>query len=56
LIVGTGARGQLPIMPEVFLEAERRGVEVVAVPTEEACRLLAAADPRSVAAILHVTC
>jgi hypothetical protein len=56
LIVGTGARGQLPIMPEVFREAERRGVEVVAVPTEEACRLLAAADARTVAAILHVTC
>jgi hypothetical protein len=56
LIVGTGARGQLPIMAEVFREAERRGVEVVAVPTDEACRLLAAADPGTVAAILHVTC
>jgi hypothetical protein len=35
---------------------ERRGVEVVARPTAEACKLLAAADARSVAAILHVTC
>jgi hypothetical protein len=56
LIVGTGAHGQLPIMPEVLREAERRGVEVVAVPTDEACGLLASADPRTVAAILHVTC
>jgi len=36
LIVGTGASGQLPIMPELYQEAQRRGVEVVAVPTEEA--------------------
>jgi len=56
LIVGTGARGQLPIMAEVFREAARRGVELVAVPTAEACELLASADPRTVAAILHVTC
>jgi hypothetical protein len=56
LIVGTGASGQLPITPELFDEARRRGVEVVAEPTEEACRLLRKADPNSVAAILHVTC
>jgi hypothetical protein len=56
LIVGTGAHGQLHIMPELYREAARRGVEVVAVPTEEACRLLASADPLTVAAILHVTC
>ena len=40
LIVGTGASGSLPIMPAVFEEAERRGVEVVAAPTKEALRLL----------------
>ena len=55
-IVGTGASGQLPIMPELYQEAERRGVEVVAVPTEEACRLLSRVDPREAAAVLHVTC
>ena len=56
LIVGTGADGQLPIMPELYREAQRRGVEVVAVPTEEACRLLAAVGPREAAAVIHVTC
>jgi hypothetical protein len=56
LIVGTGASGQLPIMSELYQEAQRRGVEVVAVPTEEACRLLSEAGPREAAAIIHVTC
>jgi hypothetical protein len=56
LIVGTGADGRLPIMPEVYREAERQGVEIVARPTEEACRLLRSADPADVGAILHVTC
>ena len=56
LIVGTGANGQLPIMPELYREAERRGVEVVAVPTEEACRLLSGVRLREAAAVLHVTC
>jgi hypothetical protein len=56
LIVGTGAGGQLPIMSELYREARRRGVEVIARPTAEACALLEAADPGEVAAILHVTC
>lgn len=56
LIVGTGAEGALPIDPTVGAEARRRGVELVAVPTAEACRLLSAADPEEVAAILHLTC
>jgi hypothetical protein len=56
LIVGTGANGQLPITKDFYREAKDRGVEIVARPTTEACDLLAAADPKSVAAILHVTC
>jgi hypothetical protein len=56
LIVGTGAAGQLPIMPEVYHEARRRGVEVIARPTAEACVLLETTDSREVAAVLHVTC
>jgi hypothetical protein len=43
-------------MPELFQEAQRRVVEVVAVPTEEACRLLSGVDPREAAAVIHVTC
>lgn len=56
LIVGTGASGQLPVMPEFLEEARRRGVDVVVRPTAEACELLAEADDGEVAAILHVTC
>jgi len=56
LIVGTGADGALPIDPAVLAEARRRGVELVALPTEEACALLADADLGSTNAILHVTC
>jgi hypothetical protein len=56
LIIGTGAHGSLPIMSEVIEEAGRRGVDLVAVPTEDACRLIARLDRRDVHAILHVTC
>jgi hypothetical protein len=56
LIVGTGADGALPIDPDVVAEASRRGVDLVAVPTEEACALLADADLATTNAILHVTC
>jgi hypothetical protein len=56
LIVGSGADGALPIEDAVFDEADRRGVELVAVPTVEACELLADADLATTNAILHVTC
>src|SRR6266496_1908259 len=56
LIIGTGAYGWLPIMSEVIEEAGRRGVDLDAVPTEEACRLIAGLDSREVHAVLHVTC
>jgi hypothetical protein len=56
LIVGTGADGLLPIMAEVYEEAARRKVEIVALPSESACRLIADLEPGEVNAILHVTC
>ncbi len=56
LIVGTGAYGRLPVMPEIREEAERRGVKLVAVPTKEACRLLRDLKPKNAYAILHTTC
>jgi hypothetical protein len=56
LIVGTGAEGRLPIAPDVYAEAERRGIEVNALPTADACRLLADMKARDVYAVLHVTC
>jgi hypothetical protein len=56
LIVGTGADGRLPIAQDVHAEAERRGVKIAALPTEEACRLLADMRSEDVFAVLHVTC
>lgn len=56
LIIGTGAYGALPIMPEVVEEAARRNIDLVAVPTEQACRLISDLKPREVRAVLHVTC
>jgi hypothetical protein len=56
LIIGTGAHGSLPITPEVLEEARRRGVDLAASPTEDACRLIASLDPSEVHAVLHVTC
>jgi hypothetical protein len=55
LIIGTGANGRLPIMPEVQQEADRRGITITACPTREACRLISQSTEK-IAAILHVTC
>lgn len=56
LIVGTGESGALPILPAVWAEAERRGVELVSAPTAEALRVIGDVDAGDVYAILHVTC
>jgi len=56
VIIGTGAYGSLPIMPEVLEEARRRGVGLTAIATKEACLLIADLDRREVHAVLHVTC
>jgi hypothetical protein len=55
LVIGTGAAGALPVMDEVMAEAERRGVELVLLPTEEAIELLRR-SPEGTNAVLHVTC
>jgi len=56
LFIGTGMYGSLPIMPEVYEEAARKGVEVIAKPTKEVCKLLEDLKPRDINAVLHVTC
>ena len=56
VIIGTGAYGQLPITDDVREEAQRRGVQLVVMPTEEACRLIEREADEELAAILHVTC
>ncbi|HLQ60447.1 MAG TPA: MTH938/NDUFAF3 family protein [Candidatus Acidoferrales bacterium] len=55
LVIGTGAEGGLPVMPEVLEEAERRGVRVLALPTADALSVLARRS-REVNAVLHITC
>jgi len=56
LLVGTGAYGRMQPDPEVLEELRRRGVEVEAMPTDEAVRRYRELDPRRTAAALHLTC
>ena len=55
LVVGTGRYGSLPVMNEVKLEARRRKVALLILPTDEAIQTLAN-QPKGTNAILHVTC
>src|SRR5258708_40269710 len=54
LVIGTGAYGRLTVMKERKLEAKRRHVQLVIVPTSEAIRLIEKESEAN--AILHVTC
>ena len=47
LVIGTGAYGRLPVMKEVKVEAKRREVELVIVPTSEAIRLIEKSPPQT---------
>jgi hypothetical protein len=55
LIIGTGAQGALPVMPAVLAEAQRRGIEVTALWTDQAIQLLRRAGSET-NAVLHITC
>jgi hypothetical protein len=55
LVVGTGAHGALPVMPQVHDEARRRKVKVLAVPTAQAIDVLTKTT-KDTNAILHLTC
>jgi hypothetical protein len=56
LIVGTGTHGALPVMKEVQRDAERRGIELVMLPTAQAIEALKEENLKETNAILHVTC
>jgi hypothetical protein len=56
LAIGTGFSGRLPVMLELKHRAEHNGVELVTMPTADACVLLRTLDSPDVNAILHVTC
>ena len=55
LIVGTGLNGALPVMKDVKLEAERRKIEMLILPTLRAIDALKK-ESEDTNAILHVTC
>jgi hypothetical protein len=55
LVIGTGAHGSLPVMQDVKLEAERRKIELLILPTAKAVEELEKNAPET-NAILHVTC
>ena len=56
LIIGTGAYGQLPVMPGILKKAKERGAEVITVSTDKACRMISELKDKKVRAVLHVTC
>ncbi len=55
LVIGTGLYGSLPVMNDVKLEAARRQVNLVILPTAQAIEVLKE-EPLSTNVILHVTC
>jgi hypothetical protein len=54
LVIGTGT-GALPVMNEVKLEAKRRKIELLVLPTAKAIEVLNQ-QPEDTNAVLHVTC
>jgi hypothetical protein len=55
LVIGTGMHGALPVMKELKLEAKRRRVELVILPTDRAVDYFTNSG-KYTNAILHVTC
>ena len=56
LLIGTGANGRLHPDPVTLELLRRRGIEVEALPTDEAVRRYGQLNPAATAAALHLTC
>jgi hypothetical protein len=57
LVVGMGQPGKMQVDLELAAFLKEKGVDLVAVPTGEACRLInSLAGKRRLAAALHLTC
>jgi hypothetical protein len=56
LVIGTGANGRLHPDPATLGLLRQRGVEVEALPTDEAVRRYFELNPAATAAALHLTC
>jgi len=57
LVVGTGDTGNMQVDQDVVTLLKEEGIELVAVPTREASRIVnSLAGKRRLAAALHLTC
>ena len=56
LIIGNGFTGALPVMNAVKSKAQKRGVELIILPTPNALERLQKESSGDTNAILHVTC
>lgn len=57
LVVGKGESGHMEVDQELAAYLKDQGIELVAVPTREACRIInSLAGKRRFAAALHLTC
>jgi hypothetical protein len=56
LIIGNGFDGALPVMDAVKRKAEKRGIELIILPTPKALARLNKESTDDTNAILHVTC
>lgn len=57
LVVGKGEPGHMQVDRDLAAFLKGKGIELVAVPTREACRIInSLAGKRRLAAALHLTC
>lgn len=56
LIIGNGFSGALPVMDAVKRNAEKRGVELIILPTPKALERLNKESTGDTNAVIHVTC
>ena len=57
LVVGMGQPGNMQVDQELALFLKEKAIDLVAVPTREACRIInSLAGKRKLAAALHLTC
>jgi hypothetical protein len=57
LVIGQGASGRMSVPPDTRRKLEHRGIEVLAMPTDQAVsRYNELREQETVAAALHLTC
>ncbi|MCS7233663.1 MAG: MTH938/NDUFAF3 family protein [Synergistetes bacterium] len=57
LIVGTGASGIMKVTEDLLKELKARGIEVIALPSQEACEIYnKLKDRKRVMGVFHLTC